>query len=201
MSLAALDGDDVVAADAGPSVLARIREPGVHLALWRREVPEELSGLAGLDWSAIHNVDQAVPVALLAGQLPIWLKQAGYGGTATALAREIVTLAELLVAVMGCTWLRVRLEVIETDACSRFHADYVSARLLMPLVGPGTQWLRAGTEGPIDELRAGDVGLFKGRLWAEDPAVLHRSPAVAAIGETRLLLTLDPRTASEAVEL
>jgi hypothetical protein len=38
----------------------------------------------------------------------------------------------------------------------------------------------------------GEVGIFKGRLWAEEPSILHRSPPIAASGERRLLLVLDP---------
>jgi hypothetical protein len=84
--------------------------------------------------------------------------------------------------------------VIETDACRKFHADQVTVRLLMPLVGPGTQWVHANAEPqvPEGELRIGDVGLFKGRVWAEEPVILHRSPPIAAMGITRLLLVIDP---------
>ena len=70
----------------------------------------------------------------------------------------------------------------------------MTARLLLPLVGPGTQWMRAGgdPERPEGDLQAGDVGIFKGRLWTRDPVILHRSPPIAGAGITRVLLVIDP---------
>ena len=88
--------------------------------------------------------------------------------------------------------MKLRLEVVETDACRKFHADNVSARLLMPLVGPGTQWVHTGDDDIVQALQPGEVGLFKGWKWTEAPRILHRSPPVAATGETRLLFALSP---------
>lgn len=192
MSVAVLTSDEAVAIGADAGVLGRIMDADIHLAVWRREMPAGLTGLSALDWDAIDDIDETVAAESLAQAAPLLLEEAGYADTGPPLAAEIVVLGEHLAAVMRRDLLRVRLEVIETDACRRFHTDYVTARLLMPLVGPGTQWIRSGSDGPVDALRPGDVGLFKGRQWAEEPIVLHRSPPVAATGETRLLLALDP---------
>lgn len=178
--------------DSDPNVLARIWEPEVHLSLWQRPMPDDLVALSSLEWDAIDDIDEVVAADGLADALPLLIEDAGYGRLNQALSQEIGMLAARFAAIMDCGRMRLRLEVIETDACRRFHADNVAARLLMPLVGPGTQWIHAGTQGPIAQLRPGEVGLFKGRLWAEEPRILHRSPPVAASGETRLLFALNP---------
>ena len=49
-------------------------------------------------------------------------------------------------------------------------------------------------EGAVAQMRAGEVAIFKGRMLLDDPPVLHRSPPIAATGEQRLLLVLDPVT-------
>jgi hypothetical protein len=109
-----------------------------------------------------------------------------------ALVDEIADLARCFARLTGCTALRLRLEVVETDACRKFHVDQLCARLLCTLSGPGTQWIEAGGGSQVMQMAAGEVGIFKGRLWAEEPAILHRSPPIAALGDTRLLLVLDP---------
>jgi hypothetical protein len=83
--------------------------------------------------------------------------------------------------------------VVETDACSKFHADFVTLRTITTYRGPGTQWQRADDPGDqtINEMRSGAVGLFKGRLLQPEPSVLHRSPPIADSGESRLVLVID----------
>ena len=182
---------DSVLTGHDPNILARIWEPEVHLVLWQRPLLEALAALAALVWDEIDDIDEVVSRDALATSVPELIADAGYGDMALPLSREIVALSERFAAIMDCPWLKLRLEVVETDACRRFHADNVAARLLMPLVGPGTQWIHAGTEGAIHELRPGEVGLFKGWQWTDEPRILHRSPPVAATGETRLLFALN----------
>jgi len=174
------------------AALNSVRESAVHLAVWRRPLPAPLAGLADLDWRAIDDVDSAVLVATLGAALPLLLETAGYPDIRAALAGEIVALARRFADLTAADTLRIRLEVIETDACRRFHADYVTFRLLMPLVGPGTQWTHRGSDQPTGTLCPGDVGIFKGRLLTDEPTILHRSPPLGDSGQKRLLLAIDP---------
>lgn len=189
---------DAAVIGQGADVLATINDPDVHLALWERPRPASLSGLSTLDWNTIDDFDAPVSVDELDKEMPRLVADAGYGDLAPALARELTDLADRFAAIMSCAMLRVRLEVIETDACRRFHADLVTVRLLMPLVGPGTQWRHAETEDPVQQLQVGEVGLFKGRRLTEKPRILHRSPPVMHTGETRLLLAVDPWIGDDA---
>jgi len=179
-----------------PAVLATAAQPYVHLAVWHRRFPEALDWLGSLDWSAIDDCERTSRVEVLAVTIADALAAAGYpyGARGTALCDEIVGLARYFAGALTLDAVTVRLEVIETDACRKFHADYVAARLLCTLVGQGTQW-RYGpdtADTPIRQLRTGDVAIFKGRLSTETPAILHRSPPILGTGETRLLLAIDP---------
>lgn len=180
-----------------PHILAAILDPEVQLALWQRPRPASLDWLDALEWDEIEDIDTVIDSPDYRPSICRMLCDAGYPQTpeGDALADEIARLAWRFAQLMGCGRLRFRLEVVETDACRKFHMDYLTARLLMPLVGPGTQWIdvRGGMDTALRQMEAGHVGIFKGRLAVEASVILHRSPPVAASGETRLLLALDPK--------
>ncbi|WP_395396788.1 DUF1826 domain-containing protein [Novosphingobium sp. BL-8A] len=183
-----------VAMARGPDVLAEILDAPIHLALWQTRRPPELAWLDALDWDSLDDVAVAMDCdAPRDGWLEA-LTEAGYpAGVRTAiLAGEIAALAIRFAAIMACRQVRIRLEVVETDACRKFHADHVTARLLTTLHGQGTQWIETICPDRIRQMEVGEVAIFKGRIWAEEPAVLHRSPPIGQTGETRLLLVIDP---------
>jgi hypothetical protein len=180
--------------DEDAAVLERIHDGHVHLALWQRLRPRALDWLESLDFDQIDDVQATLAMESLAWCLPRALLEAGYpDGPHTALGQEISALARSYARIMEVDSIRMRLEIVETDACRKFHMDNVKARLLMPLTDPRTQWIEADVlpDGQVHHLRAGAVGLFKGRIWAETPAILHRSPPIAGTGFSRLLLVLD----------
>lgn len=189
MSLAMLD--DIVAFGHDRASLDAIARPGAALAIWWRPLPDALrAALAALDLDTVDDVSLH-----LAADEPIdgALTEAGYPGPVAALlAGDIGLLVRRHAALTGEDRLRLRLEVIETDACRRFHADYVTLRLLCSYVGPGTQWCRADAADAICEVPTGAVGVFKGRELLDPPTVLHRSPPIVASGRRRLVLTIDP---------
>lgn len=198
MSVATLVRTEPVQASNTADILSRIKEPDVHLALWRRALPADLEGLVALDLREIDDIDVRVPLDGLGAELPLLLENAGYDAYAPALLRELRQIAVRFAGLVDCNDMRLRLEVVETDACRKFHSDYVKARLLMPLVGSGTQWREASGDETIHEMRVGEVGIFKGRVWAPEPSILHRSPPVAETGEIRLLFALNPADVEEA---
>lgn len=112
------------------------------------------------------------------------------------LVDDIAALANIFSGLMNANWLRLRLDVVTTNACRKFHVDAVTARLVCTYRGTGTQYGVAQQDR--DPLRIFDVPtgapiLLRGTLWPEQPAagLLHRSPPIAGSGETRLLLVLD----------
>jgi hypothetical protein len=191
---------------ASPEVLHAIREPHCNLAIWQRTPFADFGPLVeGTPQDLRFTCDVAGLPTLLAKEL----KQGEFGGSAAlhcALVEDAARLAELFCAAMDLAKLELRLEVVRTDSCRKFHADYVTARLITTYVGEGTDWLDednaarvAAGETPrhINRLAPFDIGLFKGKLATERPAI-HRSPPIAGTGAARLLLVLNPASKSIA---
>ncbi|MGF1446368.1 MAG: DUF1826 domain-containing protein [Pikeienuella sp.] len=110
---------------------------------------------------------------------------------------DVAALSERFAGLMEAPYLRLRLDVITTNACRRFHIDSVTARLICTYRGTGTQYglAVAGAEpDPILTVPTGAPILLRGTLWPgqAQSGLLHRSPPIAGTGETRLVLVLDP---------
>ncbi len=123
------------------------------------------------------------------------------------LAEDITFLGRLFVEMTRAQVLHVRLEGVDDDCCSKFHADNVSFRLVCTYRGPGTEWLRTcdvGTDAPIQHLERGEVAILRGSRAAtpERPALLHRSPPICGKDVKRLFLAIDDaRTSSPATAI
>lgn len=186
-----------------PAILETIRDPAYNLAIWKRDIRPDLAALTD---HLPRSIDLETVAAELCRELncavdtvpasldPVWQWLLG----------DVAMLAGHYCAIMRLEHVRLRLEVVETDACRKFHSDWVSARLITTYLGRGTQWLRSADAELLERgqeprhiasLDTGDVGLFKGKLATSHP-VIHRSPPIAGTGEKRLLLVLDPPTDS-----
>jgi len=188
-----------VAIARDPAILAEIARAQCSLAIWERPAP---AALAQLSLEGVGDARFSCPLGQIAEALGGALRASGFpeGPARAALAQDIAALAERFCAILSLGALEVRIEVVSSDSCRKFHADYVSARLITTYVGAGTQWvdqadaqrLSDGLEPRrIRQLAAGDVGLFKGRFASRSPAI-HRSPPIAGTGEQRLLVVLNP---------
>lgn len=195
-----------VAADNMVGVLAQIHDDAINLTIWQRGLDAALAAEAALMCThdgealrlgvAVVGLDTALPAAMAAGGWP----------TPPYMAADIVMLAAQFGRIMGCNAVDLRLEVITGDACRKYHADYVTARLITSYAGPGSQWISdaqaAALAGGADadqfvpeQLQAGDVALFKGRRWTPRP-IIHRSPPIAGNGQRRLVLVINPAEAN-----
>ncbi len=103
---------------------------------------------------------------------------------------------------MHAPCLRLRLDVVTTNACRKFHIDAITARLVCTYRGTGTQY-GISTDGAeprrVFTVPTGAPILLRGTLWRDRTAsgLLHRSPPIEGTGETRLVLVLDPVTDPE----
>jgi len=185
-----------------PAILQDIRREDCNLAIWQRALAVDFAPM-------LHGTPQDIRCEAARDEVPEVLvgQLAAHGFAAShlhdALASDVGTLAQHFCAALGLARLEIRLEVVTTDSCRKFHADYVSARLITTYVGPGTDWLdtrdaeavaRGEEPSQINRMASGDVGLFKGKLATSYPAI-HRSPPISQSGETRLLLVLNPVSA------
>lgn len=185
-----------------PASLAAILMPHFNLVVWtcpdRPAVPD--ADMLG----EIDDIERTVAANRAAPALVEALDAAGYPAEMIgALARDIAAHAARLADLVDRDNVAIRLEIVETDACKKFHADYVSLRLILTYAGPGTQWLDQGDAARLHDgaaietlcvraIPTGDVALFKGRKWARDAPIIHRSPPIADTGQRRLVLVIDP---------
>lgn len=191
-----------VACGETATILSAILMSPINLAIWARKLDFGLQQWVDtLDLSVIDDmrftceVDDLLPAFAAA--------EAGYPSGHLHLRDDIVALARNFADIMDDRRVEIRLEVVETDACKKFHADYVAARLITTYRGKGTQWLSAhdaaslkngavSADVEIKQIATGDVALFKGRVWSRDDAIIHRSPPKAGTGAQRLVLVINP---------
>lgn len=188
--------------------LEQIKEPGRELVIWRRELPLCLRHwLNGLDAGALPDLRLLAHLSDFNDALTTELdhQRIACGAPRAMLVADIVQLAKTFHGLTAHTPrepIDVRIEALNHNACWKFHRDNVEARLLTTYRGSGTQWIdpafsdRALEEqdtysGPIENMVAGDVGIFRGRCAGDGAGIVHRSPPIAGTGETRLLLCLD----------
>ncbi|MEO1343232.1 MAG: DUF1826 domain-containing protein [Pseudomonadota bacterium] len=113
------------------------------------------------------------------------------------LVDDISALAMIFADVMKADYIRLRLDVINTNACRKFHIDAVTARLVCTYRGTGTQY-GISTDGAepsrIFTVPSCAPIILRGTAWPTKPksGLLHRSPPIEGTDETRLLLVLDP---------
>jgi hypothetical protein len=166
-------------------------------------------------WEEIHGLDcslyieprtvdlsDAVAKTLLAngsfmrrGEGKVEEALAAFSDLPVSLQAEMRDLAPRFARLMNCGSIRIRFECVSHNACKKIHADYTDLRLIMTLKGQGSEYIPFGMpkeERYLKRMEAGQVGLFKGRLFREDHSpCYHRSPQIEGTGETRLLLVID----------
>ncbi len=214
-----LDHPPHVAETEDSSVLRRIGDPAINLAVWQREaLPDAGPAIAAL-LAAVGPVagDWHAPSARqIAGQLGFANASVGFVESFAALAADIVRLSLLFAALTSKRHPRVRLARVEDDGCALFHADTLEVRLLCLYAGPGTQWLEndnvrreqlGSRDRTLDEANAAivvdptairsipnwHVAVFKGKAWpgGEANALVHRSAPVRHRDDHRLRLCID----------
>ncbi len=114
-----------------------------------------------------------------------------------SLVDDATALTYIFAHITKTRFLRLRFDVITSNACRKFHIDAVTARLICTYRGTGTQ-IGVGAQGAepreILTVPTGAPIVLRGTLWPERPTsgLLHRSPPIEGTGETRLLFVLDP---------
>lgn len=198
--------------DTDISALPRIFEDAINIAVMQRSITAELAMSA----NAQCHIDRpwqyawlGSPSSAFKNDLRNRLPEPHAG---EALVEDIATVAEAIAYLFDTDTLGIRLRLLTTAMCPRFHCDNLSVRLVTTYAGPASEWLpehainRAGLGAPtpdrpeiftdptaIQRLTAGDIALLKGSSWegSEERGLVHRSPSLTE-GQKRLLLTIDP---------
>ncbi|MEL6767205.1 MAG: DUF1826 domain-containing protein [Pseudomonadota bacterium] len=183
-----------------PDGLEAIRQPGCAAAIWRRHIdPEFQFWLDALLPDTLPRARMILPPEDVGPCLAdlFEARQVPDGAHRSWLQGDIEALTARFVALMPCPLIRLRLDVVSTNACRRFHVDAVTARLICTYRGTGTQY-GVSTDGeeprPVFTVPTGSPVVLRGTLWPDPPSarLLHRSPPIEGTGETRLLLVIDP---------
>jgi len=185
---------------ATPDELRAIHQPACAAAIWQRDprpgFQRWIDGVAPQHLPRARMIlrPEAVRDALLhivdAHETPDCAER-------DLLIEDAAALASIFASVMDSPYIRLRLDVIDTNACRKFHVDAVTTRLICTYRGTGTQYgLSENGQDPAKILTVptGSAVLLRGTRWRETPVsgLLHRSPPIAGTGETRLLLVIDP---------
>jgi len=180
--------------------LTAIQHPGCAAAIWQRRPLERFQ--TWIEAQAAEDLPRARlvlrPDAVRAALTDI-VRGSGLPdcGERTMLVDDISAMADIFSDVMQVPYVRLRLDVITTNACRKFHIDAVTARLVCTYRGTGTQY-GVSVDGAEPEhvftVPTSSPIVLRGTLWPEAPSsgLRHRSPPIEGTGETRLVLVLDP---------
>ncbi|MEM9332223.1 MAG: DUF1826 domain-containing protein [Pseudomonadota bacterium] len=188
-----------VAVLSDPQAFGLFTKQGIAAAIWQREVPEDFQ--TWIDKLPVTNLPAArvtTRIDVLRDTIESIFADAEIAQTVQGkyLIDDTVMLAQNFSTLMGVQQLRLRFDVIENDACRKFHIDAVSARLICTYRGTGTQY-GISTDGSepkrIFSVPTGAPMVLRGTKWPEPPAsgLLHRSPPIEGTGMTRLVFVVD----------
>ena len=195
-------------------VLTEVYQQDTNMVVWQRDSDEVLQQAIDAFLSERDSYKRNIA---LTPELALDTIHKALGNTddVFALSQNIAELVEMFCCLFELERAGLRLTILDSAMCPRFHVDRVPCRLVTTYKGVATQWLphslinrsalgvravkdaqdQSGlyqSKEDIQQLTEGDVALLKGELWPgnENAGLVHRSPAVG-VGEKRLLLTLD----------
>ncbi|MEM8872320.1 MAG: DUF1826 domain-containing protein [Pseudomonadota bacterium] len=192
-------GTGVVVAD-DPASLGAFLKPDCAAAVLRRQTPPDVQNwLDALDQGFLPRGRIIIPPNAVANTVDSLCEVSGLpeGPERAWLRDDIISLADMFADLMSARFLRLRLDVVTTNACRKFHTDAITARLVCTYRGTGTQFGNSTDGNDPDQVFTVQTGapiLLRGTLWPEQPlsGLVHRSPPIEGTGETRLVLVLDP---------
>ena len=110
---------------------------------------------------------------------------------------DVCLLAHEFNELFAPAYLRLRFDVVTTNKCPKFHIDHVAARLLCTYRGAGTEYsFLDDQKRPAEIFTTPNCAaiVLRGTKWPTDCAnnLVHRSPEINDVNETRLLFVIDP---------
>ena len=180
--------------------LYAIRKPSVPAVIWRRTPLSKFqTWIDSLSDEQLPSARISLPLNAISEALTEVMQ---ISGTPACVQREmlvgdITALANVFAEINRTKFLRLRLEAITGNACSKFHIDAVTTRLVCTYRGPGTQYCFSTDKcdsSNIFDVPTSSPIVMRGTLWPtkDKSGFFHRSPPIEGSGKTRLLLVLDP---------
>lgn len=195
-------------AGSSHEVLPDIYQDDSNIVIWQRQLASQLAAATG----DIVQTKPTLQVSLsVTPESAFSSIRSALGDTtaATVLSEDIAQLVDMFCCLFDLKRAGLRLTVLDSAMCPRFHVDKVPCRLVTTYQGIATEWLPhhcvnrsklgAGNEGKSDEqsglfqnlddihqLCQGEVALLKGENWEgnEGAGLVHRSPSLLASNES-----------------
>lgn len=185
--------------------LTTIHRPDCAAAIWRRPLDAAFRAwIDALDPTVLPGARIVLKPSEVGRELRRVCAQTGTPASPHLdwFVEDVASLATEFARITDAPHLRLRLDVVTSNACRRFHVDALTVRLICTYRGTGTQYGFADPGGDprhISTVPTGSPILLRGSRWPETPesGLLHRSPPIEGSGETRLLLVLDPLIETE----
>lgn len=187
--------------------------PEVNLFCWER--PEEVAISRYLE-HVLSRAPEPVRCTVQANDLKKGLQRARTAWDSASTVdgdlfwQDVFVLTQGFLSTSKTDTATLHLKVIRDDACSKFHIDGYRLRLFTTYYGKGTEWLpeaavnRSGLgksnamivkdASQVQRMGTFHVGILKGEVPIAPAAVrgiVHRSPGIAATGESRIILRID----------
>jgi len=201
----AIQGDE-------PNVLTDIYLEQINIAIWQRTLSSTLTHSIAEFLSIKPRFNASMNVS---AQSVLTSLRESLGAEMNELSENIAEIVEMFCCLFELERVGLRLTVVDSAMCPKFHVDKVPCRLITTFQGIGTEWLPHelgnreklghGSNGKpdyesgiyqnqtdIQQLNCGDVALLKGERWEgnENAGLIHRSPTLPD-DQPRLVLTLD----------
>lgn len=194
--------------------LANITDPAKSLVIWERKIPNTttqwLSSITpeglprGRVLVRLDHIENAIERLFDAREL-------SDHKAALMLAQDIIRLAHLFADIGNSDQVDIRLDVIQHNACRKFHLDNVDLRLVTTYLGESTHYVapqyskqalqdQEDYDGPLETIPKQSVAIFKGSRCVTGGGIVHRSPPIEGTDQTRLFLCINtPSHASPPV--
>lgn len=190
-------GLPVRSVDALCALAPALRNSDTDAAFWDRTLPQAFA-----DWLNVIPAERwpqgrfvlrpADITACLADALAA--SQVLPAPALTWFGEDVTRLAECMQDLSGAPMVRLRMEPVFDDACSKLHIDNVVARMICTYSGPATELgLDAVAPESAERIPTGAPVLLKGKRWPDEqqPSLRHRSPPIAGTGQARLVVVLE----------
>ena len=191
---------DAVKTIATAEDLSIVKQTGLSGLIWERPIDPSAQGwIDSISATNLSSVDVVCDIEHLEDKIANICDAAGIptSGERHWFESDILQLATVFTQNMRAPSVRVRIDVVKDNACSKFHIDNVLARLICTYRGPGTQYgLTFEGEEPeeVSSAPRGAPFLLRGRKWPDNSVapLRHRSPPIEGTDITRIVLVLDP---------
>ena len=180
--------------------LARLSDVNTAGVIWRRCVDMDMqSWLDALPIDELPTGRVILPVSKIRSAVTELMNISKMPDCAHRrfLLDDICLLAHEFNKLLVSPYFRLRFDVVTTNKCPKFHIDHVAARLLCTYRGAGTEYsFLDDQKRPAEIFPTPNCAaiVLRGTKWPTDCAnnLVHRSPEINDVSETRLLFVIDP---------